>query len=80
MDIFLIFLNKGMLCVLIRIASRASRGDSNEFTQYIILNIKKKITLNYPKSAAMRFFFKRLKNKFKTAMVNKPSVFEPLKF
>ena len=28
------------------------RGDSNEYTQYTIFNIKKKITLNYPKSAA----------------------------
>ena len=32
------------------------RGDSYEYTQYTIFNIKKKITLNYPKSAAMRFF------------------------
>ena len=32
------------------------RGDSNEYTQYTILNIKKKITLNYPKSAAKDFF------------------------
>ena len=32
------------------------RGDSNENTKYTIFNIKKKITLNYPKSAAMEFF------------------------
>ena len=32
------------------------RGDSNEYPQYIIFNIKKHITLNYPKSAAMGFF------------------------
>ena len=32
------------------------RGDSNEYTQYTIFNIKKQITLNYPKSAAMGFF------------------------
>ena len=32
------------------------RGDSNEYTQYTIFNIKKKITLNYPKSAVMGFF------------------------
>ena len=32
------------------------RGDSNEYKQYAIFNIKKKITLNYPKSLAMRFF------------------------
>ena len=57
-----------MLCVLIRIASLNT-----------IFNIKKKITLNYPKFAAMRFF-QGPKNKFETAMVNKPSVFEPLKF
>ena len=32
------------------------RGDSNEYTQYTIFNIKKKVTVNYPKSAAMGFF------------------------
>ena len=31
------------------------RGDSNEYTQYTIFNIKKKITLNYPTSAVMGF-------------------------
>ena len=31
------------------------QGDSNEYTKYIIFNIKK-IILNYLKSAAMRFF------------------------
>ena len=31
-------------------------GDSNECTQHTIFNIKKKITLNYPTSAAMGFF------------------------
>ena len=57
------------------------RSDSNECTQYTctIFNIKKKITLNYPKSAAMGFFSKGLKNEFETAMVNEPSAFEPLK-
>ena len=55
-------------------------GDSNEYTQYTIFNIKMKITLNYPKSAAMGFRFKGLKKEFETAMVNEPSVFEPLKF
>ena len=42
-----------MLCVLIRIPS--SRH-SNEHTQYTILIIKKKIFLDYSKSAAMGFF------------------------
>ena len=32
------------------------RGDSNESTQYTISNIKKEITLNYPKSAFMGFY------------------------
>ena len=34
------------------------RGDSNENTKYTNFNIKKKITLNYLKSAAMDFFSK----------------------
>ena len=33
------------------------RGDSNEYTQYTIFNIKKEIALNYPKFEAMGFFF-----------------------
>ena len=41
---------------------------------------KKKLSLNYTKSTAMWFFFKGLKNEFDTAVVNEPSVFEPLKF
>ena len=54
------------------------RGDSNEYTLYTMFNIKKKTTLNYPKSAGMRFFSKGLKNEFETTVVNEPSVFEPL--
>ena len=54
------------------------RGDFNN-TQYTIFNIKKKIILNYPKSAVTGFFFKGLTNKFETAVVNERSVFEPLK-
>ena len=41
---------------------------------------KKKISVNYPKTAAMGFFSKGLKDKFETAVVNEPLVFEPLKF
>ena len=55
------------------------RGDSNEYTQHTIFNIKKKTILNHPKSADIGFS-KGLKNKFETAVVNEPSVFEPLKF
>ena len=56
------------------------RGDSNEYTQYTIFNIKKKNTINYPKSAAKGIFSQGLKNEFETAVVNEPSVFKPLKF
>ena len=52
------------------------RGDSNEYTQYTIFNMNMKNTLNLQLWA----FSKGLKNEFKTAMVNEPSVFEPLKF
>ena len=55
------------------------RGDSNGNTQYIIFNIKMKITLNYPESEFWDFF-KGLKKEFETAVVNEPSVFKPLKF
>ena len=53
------------------------RGDSNVYTQHTTFNMKKKLTLNYPKSAAMTFFSNGLQNEFETAMVNEPSVFEP---
>ena len=56
------------------------RGDSNEYTQYIIFNMKKKNTLNYSKSAAIGFFSMGLNNEFQTAVVNEPSVLEQLKF
>ena len=56
------------------------RGDSNKYTQYAIFNMEKIITLSYPKSAAMEFCSEGLKKEFETAVVNKPTVFEPLKF
>ena len=43
------------------------------------LVLKKKIKLNYPKSAAMGLFSYGLKNDFETALVNEPSAFEQLK-
>ena len=72
MDVFSIFSRMKVCCVLS--LESPHRGDSNEYTQYTVFNIKKKITLNYPKSAAMGFRAKGLKNEFETA------VFEPLKF
>ena len=73
MDIFWIFLNMKVFCVFS--LDSPHQGDSNEYPQYTIFNIKRKITLNYPKIAAMGFF-----PRSETAMVNEPSVFEPLKF
>ena len=57
-------------------------GDSNVYSQYTIFNINSKITLNYPKSAAMRFFPRDIKTSptQPSAVVNESSVFEPLKF
>ena len=55
------------------------RGDSNEYTQYTIFDMKKLITKNYPIYAAIGFF-KGLENEFVTAVVDEPSAFAPLKF
>ena len=56
------------------------RGDSNEYTQYTILNMKKKrksaLATCIPNLHVCYFF---PKNEFETAVVNEPSVFEPLK-
>ena len=56
------------------------QGNSNEYTQYTIFSIKRKITLNHPKSVAMRFFFLRTQEQVRNSLVNQPSVFEPSKF
>ena len=56
------------------------RCDSNEFTQYIISQYKNE---NQPKLCQICNFgicSKGPKNEFDTAVVNEPSVFEPLKF
>ena len=78
MDIFSILFNIKVCCMFS--LESPHRGDSNGYTHYTIFNIKRKITLNYPKSAAMGFCSNGLKNKFETAVVNEPSVIEPLKF
>ena len=54
MDIFSIFFHMKVCCVFS--LESPHRGDSNEYTQYTIFQYKKKIILNYPKSAAMGFF------------------------
>ena len=56
-------------------------GDSYEYKHYTIFKINIEITLNYPKSADLRFVSKGLKNEFETAVVNKRgTVFDSLKF
>ena len=54
MGIFSIFCNTNVCCVFL--FESPHRGDSNEYTQYTNVNIKRKNTLNYPKSAAMGLF------------------------
>ena len=54
MDIFSIFL-KMTVCCLFSLES-PHRGDSNAYTQHNVFNTLKKLTVNYPKSAAMGFF------------------------
>ena len=55
MDILSDFFNMKVCCVFS--LELPHRGDSNEHTQYAIINIKRKITLDYPKTAAMGFLF-----------------------
>ena len=80
MNIFSILFNMKVCCVFLLESPHLGDYKFIEYTQYTIFNIKKKITHNYPKSAAMGFCSKGLKNEFQTAMVNEPSVFEGLKF
>ena len=54
------------------------RGDS-EYTQYSIFNIKRKSPYIIP-DLQVWDFSKGLNNEFKTAVVNEPSGFKPLKF
>ena len=75
-DSFSIFFNMKVCCVFS--LESPHRGDSNEYTQYTNFNIKRKSDPNYLKYASMGFF-PGTKHEFKTAMVNEPSVFEPLK-
>ena len=75
---FSIFFNMKVCCLFSFESPR--RGNSNEYMQYINFKI---ITENHPKLyqiCSYEIFPKRLKNEVKTAVVNKPSKFEPLKF
>ena len=55
-----------MVCCVFSLES-PHRGDSNEYTQYTIFNIKKKENHpKYPKSAAM-FFFQRTQERVRNS-------------
>ena len=60
---FSIFFNIKVCCVFS--LGLPHRGDSNEYTQYTFFNIQKKISLNYRKSAAIKFFPKNSKTSSK---------------
>ena len=54
--------------------------DSNEYTQYSISQYKQGNNPNLSQICNYRISSKGPKNEFETAVVNEPSVFEPLKF
>ena len=67
-NIFSIFFNMKLCCVLS--LESPHRGDSSEYKQYTIFNIKKD---NHPKLSKIcnfGIFSKGLKNEFETAVVN----------
>ena len=49
----------------------------HEFTQHTIFNVKYKITLNHPNSAAMGFSQEN-QERLRNSVVNEPSLFDPL--
>ena len=56
------------------------RCHSNEYTQYTVYNIKKKNHTKLSQICSQGIFSLGFKNEIKTAVVDEPSVFEPLKF
>ena len=62
-DIFSITFNMKVCCVFS--LELPHRGNSNENTKHTIFNRKKKIPLNYPKYAAIRFFPRDLRTSSK---------------
>ena len=75
---FSIFIYMKVYCVFS--LESPHRGDSNEYTQHIILNSKQKESPLIILSLPLGDFSKGLENEFETAVVDEPSVLEPLKF
>ena len=80
MDIFSIFFSMKVYCVFS--LESPQRGDSNEYihVQYTISQYKKEIHPKLSQICNYGICSKGLKKEFETAVVNEPSVFEPLKF
>ena len=76
--IYSIFFNMNVCCVFS--LESPHRGDSNEYTQYTIFQYKKENDPNFYQICSCGSFSKELKIEFETAVVNEPSVFEPLNF
>ena len=76
--ISLIFYNMNVYCVFT--LESPHRGDSNEYTQYTIFQYEKEKHPKLSQICSYGNFSEGLKNKFERAVVNEPSVFEPLKF
>ena len=74
----LIFYNMKVYCVFT--LESPHRGDSNEYTQYTIFQYEKEKHSKLSQICSHGNFSKGLKKEFETAVVNEPSVFEPLKF
>ena len=82
-DIFSIFCNT-KVCIICSNYNRLFKATLLSTHNILFLILKKKVTLNYPKSAAVGFLprdskKKKKKNELAIAVVNEPSVFEPLK-
>ena len=77
-DITMIFFNMKVFCVFS--LELPHRGDSNEYTQFTISQYEKENHPKLPIICSYGIFSMGPKNKFETAMVNEPSVLEPLKF
>ena len=77
MDILWIFFKVKVCCVFL--LESPHRGDSNEYTQYTIFNTKKEQRHTLSQICSYGILF-GLKKDIETAVVNEPSVGEPLKF
>ena len=72
-EIVFIFFNIKVCCVFL--LESPHRGDSNEYTQYTIFNIKKENHPKLPQICSYGIFPRdSKKNEFKTAVANEPSV------